>query len=299
MPVGQAVKRMKISAFQPIIQRLLCCMAVSHSKYWNLVKARVRDPLIFIIAAVALVIAAINVSVKLSDAAGFGAAMPWQNPVTTEYSSVVALILLLPLLFGFFSLRPVSLKTWQSLLLPYLGASIVFSLAHVFLMVAMRTAVWPLLFSGPYSFFNNGFGALLYEYQKDAVTFVSFVLISELQRQVGLAKAKSQQPEPIALKSGAATILLQPAEFLFAKSAGNYAEVTSLSGTQLARITLAELEATLQGRGCDAVRVHRSYIVNRGAIMETSPIAGGDLMIKLRGGDSLRASRRYKDALGV
>ena len=77
----------------------------------------------------------------------------------------------------------------------------------------------------------------------------------------------------------------------------NYAQITSLSATQLARITLAELEALLQANGCDAVRIHRSCIVNRAAILETTPIAGGDLTVKLRGGENLRASRRYKDKL--
>ncbi len=272
------------------------------TKYRQLVKARTRDPLIDIIVVVTLVIAAINVSIKLSDAAGFGVPMVWQNPVTTEYSSAVALIIILPLLFAFFDARPLSLKNWHHQLLPYIGASLLFSLAHVLLMVGLRMAVWPLVFDGPYRFFAGGPGALLYEYQKDAITFVAFLLVAQLQRQMIAAKAAGQlpkPPEPITLKSGAATILLQPQEFLLAKSAGNYAEVTSLSGTQLARITLTELEATLQAHGCDAVRVHRSTIVNRAAIMETTPIAGGDLMVKLRGGDSLRASRRYKEALGV
>jgi len=272
------------------------------SNYGRLAKTRIRDPLIYGIAVVALVIAAINVSIKLSDAAKFGAPMVWQNPATTEYSSVLALILILPLLFAFFDTRMLSLKNWPQQLIPYIAASLLFSLAHVFLMAGMRTAVWPLLFDGPYDFFAGDPGVLLYEYQKDAVTFVIFVLIAQLQHQMIAAKAAGHQakpPEPITLKSGAATILLQPKEFLLAKSAGNYAEVTSLSGTQLARITLTELESTLQAHGCDAVRVHRSTIVNRAAIMETTPIAGGDLMVKLRGGDSLRASRRYKDALGV
>ncbi len=270
------------------------------SNYRRLAKARTRDPLIYSIAVITLVIAAINVSIKLSDAAGFGAPLVWQNPVTTEYSSVAALILILPLLFAFFDTRPLSLNNWHQQLLPYIAASLLFSLAHVFLMVGMRIAVWPLLFDAPYRFFAGGPGALLYEYQKDLVTFATFLLIAQLQRQMIAARAAGQQPkpsEPVTLKSGAATILLQPQEFLLAKSAGNYAEVTSLSGTQLARITLRELEATLQAHGCDAVRVHRSTIVNRAAIMETTPIAGGDLMVKLRGGDSLRASRRYKDRL--
>lgn len=267
--------------------------------YLQLACARLRDPLLYVIAAVTLVIAAVNVSTKLSDAADFGAALPWQDPVTTEYSSATALILLLPFLFAFFEKHPFSLNTWHRLLLPYILASILFSLLHVFTMVMARQIAWPLLLEGQYDFFGDGVGALIYEYRKDAITFLLYGLIAELQRQLHLAKtAREQVGNPITLKSGATTILLQPAEFLFAKSAGNYAEITSISGTQLARTTLARLEKALQEKGCDAARIHRSYIVNRAAIMETVPIAGGDFKVKLRGGEILRASRRYKNKLG-
>jgi len=273
-------------------------MHEAFKSYLHLACTRLRDPLLHVIAAVTLVIAAVNVSTKLSDAADFGAALPWQDPVTTEYSSATALILLLPFLFAFFEKHPFSLNAWHRLLLPYVSASILFSLLHVFMMVTARQIAWPFLFGGHYTFFDNGVGALIYEYRKDTITFLLYGLIAELQRQMHLAKAARRQGgTPIILKSGATTILLHPTEFLFAKSAGNYAEITSVSGTQLARTTLAKLEKALQEQGCDAARIHRSYIVNRAAIMETIPIAGGDFKVKLRGGGTLRASRRYKNKL--
>lgn len=296
--LGQAVSICKIETFQPSRACYSDCMKQGLQIYWQQVKSRMRDPLLYSIAVVTLVIAAVNVSTKLSDAADYGRALPLSNPLTTEYSSGLALIIMLPFLFAFFSMRPVSLKNWYLQLPPYILASIIFSLIHVFLMVTTRQLAWPLLFDGPYNFFAGGISELIYEYRKDAITFLMYLLIAELQRQILLAKsAKAAAIEPVTLKSGATTILLQPAEFLFAKSAGNYAEVTSLSGTQLARTTLSDLEALLRQSGCNAVRIHRSCIVNRTAIMETSPIAGGDLNVKLRGGETLRASRRFKNGL--
>ena len=257
-----------------------------------------RDPLLYIIAAATLIIATVNVSTKLSDADSYGAEMAWQNPATTEFSSGFALIIIMPFLFAFFDHQAITFGNWHRKLSFYIVASILFSLTHVFLMVGARQLAWPILFDRSYDFFAGGPGALLYEYQKDVVTFLMYLLIATLQRQVILARtAKASTTDPIMLKSGSTTILLQPAEFLFAKSAGNYAEITSLSGTHLARITLAELGRLLQSTGSDAVRIHRSCIVNRTAILETAPIAGGDLSVKLRGGERLRASRRYKDQL--
>lgn len=269
-----------------------------HKIYLQKAIARTHDPLLYVIAGVTLVIAGVNVSTKLSDAADYGSALPLSNPMTTEFSSGAALILLMPFLFAFFDMKPLSQEKWDKIAFPYIAASIVFSLTHVFLMVLIRKAAWPLLYDAPYEFFARGYGELLYEYRKDAITFLLYVLVGELQLQIGLAKAaKHNLPDPITLKSGATTILLQPGEFLFAKSAGNYAEITTISGEHLARVTLAELETALKEKGCDAARIHRSYIVNRKAIAETNPIAGGDIAVRLRGGQTLRASRRYKENL--
>jgi two-component system LytT family response regulator len=44
------------------------------------------------------------------------------------------------------------------------------------------------------------------------------------------------------------------------------------------------------------VRIHRSIIVNRPAIAEVRPIAGGDHTVLLRGGQRLRLSRTYRSA---
>lgn len=269
-----------------------------HKTYLQKAKARISDPLLYLIAGVTLVIAGVNVTTKLSDAADYDGVLPLSNPMTTEFSSGAALILMMPFLFAFFDMKPLAQGKWHKIIFPYIAASVVFSLTHVFLMVLIRQAAWPFLFDAPYDFFASGHNELLYEYRKDAITFMLYVLIAELQRQIKLANAtKHVAPDPIILKSGATTILVQPAEFLFAKSAGNYAEITTTGGEHLARITLAELEAILREKGCAAARIHRSYIVNRKAIAETSPIAGGDIKVRLRGGQTLRASRRYKENL--
>jgi LytTr DNA-binding domain len=266
--------------------------------YATSLKASLRDPLVYLLGVLTLVVAAVNVSTKLADAESFGTPMPWQNPVTTEYSSAAAIILLLPFLMAFFKVLPISLQNWHRRLLPYFGASLLFSLLHVALMVLVRNLAWPPLFDVPYDFFAGGYDALIYEYRKDAMSFLVYTLAAALQQQIRQAKAaKVPEHEPVTLKSGATTILLQSAEFLYAKSASNYADITCTTGTHLARITLAELETLLRAKDCDIVRIHRSTLINRAAILETSPIAGGDLSVKLRGGETLRASRRYKDQL--
>ncbi|MBO6504515.1 MAG: LytTR family transcriptional regulator [Kordiimonadaceae bacterium] len=266
--------------------------------YQRALGLRWRDPVLLTIAVITLLIGVVNVQTSISDAANLGRELSPLKESLGEYTSIFIIILMLAPVFAFFDTYPITRQNWQKRAVPYLGASVAFSLVHVSLMVLVRKLLWPMLIGGSYEFFDEDYDAAFYEYRKDLVTFLLCVLVWELQRQIRQAKSSAAQAaDPITLKSGATTILLQPAEFLYAKSAGNYAEVTSLSGTQLARITLTELAELLNDKGCNAVRIHRSVIVNRGAIMETAPIAGGDLTVKLRGGETLRASRRFKNAL--
>lgn len=266
--------------------------------YKEALRTRRGDPILLVIAIITLIIGVVNVQTSVKDAADLGRQVSTLQEATGEFTSIAVIILMLVPVFALFDSLPLTRANWKHTLLPYLAFSVAFSAIHIFLMVMIREGLWPHLVGGEYEFFTTGFAEALYEYRKDAVTFGLYVLIWELQRQIRQAKASAKViADPISLKSGATTILLQPAEFLYAKSAGNYAEVTSLSGTQLARITLSDLADLLQAKDCDAVRIHRSVIVNRSAVMETAPIAGGDVTVKLRGGEVLRASRRYKDAL--
>lgn len=270
-----------------------------NSHFGKQLKCYLKSPVVWAAVLVTLVIGAVNVATKIDDFANAGRSIDWRQPIVTEYSSALMIILLLPFVFAFFERTPITQENWLKRVPTYATISILFSAFHVAGMVLIRKIIWPVLWDGPYQFFGHWFWTSFYEYRKDTITFLLLYFIFFLDQQLRLAKEKPAAPEPITLKSGATTILLQPAEFLYAKSAGNYAEVTSLSGTQLARVTLKKLENLLINSGCNVARIHRSCIVNRSAIMETSPIAGGDLTVKLRGGETLRASRRYRDNLEI
>jgi DNA-binding LytR/AlgR family response regulator len=83
----------------------------------------------------------------------------------------------------------------------------------------------------------------------------------------------------------------------WAKAADNYVEVKANGVTHLARMTLAALETQLRLAGIDAVRVHRSYVVNRAWISEIIPSGDGDFRIRMSDGSELRGSRRYRENL--
>ena len=81
--------------------------------------------------------------------------------------------------------------------------------------------------------------------------------------------------------------------------ADDYAEVVTTSGRHLVRLTLAELEQSLDP--ARFLRVHRSRIVNIDRIARAEPAGGGRLLLHMQDGEAVGASRagtrRLRDRL--
>jgi len=71
--------------------------------------------------------------------------------------------------------------------------------------------------------------------------------------------------------------------------ADDYAEVTTLEGKHLVRMTLAEFEKSLDP--ARFIRIHRSRIVNVERIERAEPAGGGRLLLHMQDGEAIPASR--------
>jgi hypothetical protein len=73
------------------------------------------------------------------------------------------------------------------------------------------------------------------------------------------------------------------------KGADDYAEVATLDGRHLVRMTLTEFEQTLTSK--NFIRVHRSHIVNVDRVAHAEPAGGGRLLLHMEDGELIPASR--------
>jgi DNA-binding LytR/AlgR family response regulator len=71
--------------------------------------------------------------------------------------------------------------------------------------------------------------------------------------------------------------------------ADDYAEVATLSGRHLVRMTLNQFEKTLEGG--IFIRIHRSRIVNVDPIVRAEPAGGGRMLLHMEDGEIVQASR--------
>lgn len=79
------------------------------------------------------------------------------------------------------------------------------------------------------------------------------------------------------------------ADIVSIAGADDYAQVTTATGSHLARMTLAEFEAVLNP-AC-FLRVHRSRIVNTRCILRAEPAGSGRLLLHMSAGEPVPSSR--------
>ncbi|OBP13809.1 hypothetical protein A5320_18040 [Rheinheimera sp. SA_1] len=251
-----------------------------------------------------------------------GNMLPLWEPFLWEYSSMLATLLLAPLLVWWFDRHPLRLTQLRALLLAHLLGSLLFSLAHTGLMVGCRELVYGLLGRG-YDF-GPWLRELFYEYRKDAWGYLFLLGLYQLlqfvyHRLTGDATLISGDDEP-GVKAGqnteneavTAAVPLQPnspqhflvkkldREFLVAisdiewlEACGNYVNLHCKGRIYPLRATLSQTMLQLELQGFS--RIHRSFAVNHRHIDNISYQPSGDGELVLKNGQQLALSRRFKE----
>ncbi|MDC8832450.1 LytR/AlgR family response regulator transcription factor [Alteromonas gilva] len=241
----------------------------------------------------------------------------WE-PFVWEYSSALSTLLCLLPLFWFWRRYPLRFARPGKQLAMHLLASLVFSVCHVVLMVGMRE----LVYSGVGGDYNFGpwLREFVYEYRKDLLGYVNFLVLFQLCRfaysrikgeanfigenapnrdAAGLNDVShnhsSAPPEHLLVKKLDKEFLVNVADIEWMESSGNYVNLHAAGSVYPLRSTLSKLTDTLAERGF--IRVHRSYAVNRHKITSVSYNNSGDGDVMLSNGRQVNLSRRYKDKL--
>ena len=224
-----------------------------------------------------------------------------------EGSSAIALLVLVPVMVWFTGRWPVHLDNWRQRLPLYAAASVAWSMLHVGLMVGMRKLVYA-WHGGTYVFGD----AFVYEYLKDARTFLGIVLllhvyrmlVRRLQGEASLLAAPDDDSAPVEPVERPSRFLVRKLgrEFLVAaddiewvQASGNYANLHVRGKVYPLRSTLTELETRLDP--ARFARVHRSHLVNLARIASIEPLDSGDARLHLVDGVVVPCSRRYREPL--
>lgn len=258
--------------------------------------------------ALTIAITIVNATSTLMEVARDGGEIHPLRPWLIEGTSALYVLILF---FGLLRLErrfPVEASNWRTHIPIQILGAVIWSILHVVAMGYTRELIFPYLLDWDYHFFAHPgpLEVFFYEFRKDILTYTLQLMALSALRTIEwhrleaiAARQAARQDHRLTLKCGGRTMHVEASGFLSAKAAGNYVEVRLQNGEHLARMTLAELEKQLADAGIGAVRVHRSWLVNRSAITEVRPTGEGDVVLTLSNGDTIPGSRRYRDRLNA
>lgn len=108
------------------------------------------------------------------------------------------------------------------------------------------------------------------------------------------APAPRRYLERLAVKLDQRTIMVPLSDVYLLEASGNYVTLHTAKGNHLVRETLTALESRLDP--ARFVRIHRRFLVDLTATRELQPWFGGDQMLVLRNGETVKVSRRFRDS---
>jgi len=232
---------------------------------------------------------------------------PWEAITWESSSALAALLLVLPIVW-LTRRYPLQWRDWKALIGIHLLASIIYTVAHVLLMVGCRELVYAWM-GGNYNF-GNWSSELAYEYLKDARSYLGLVLMIEgyrfvLRRLKGEARwpdpagpdieKSSDRPERFLVKMLGREFLVPADKVESVSAAGNYVNLHVAGRDYPLRSTMKDLMARLDP-DCFQ-RVHRSHAIHIDRLREIQPGEHGDATLVLHSGQSLPCSRSYRDRL--
>ncbi len=99
------------------------------------------------------------------------------------------------------------------------------------------------------------------------------------------------EPDRMVVKSGDRLVFVAFDELEFIRASANYVSLHFAGKICEVRETITAMEARLPTQRF--VRIHRSYIVNLGAVVEVYPAGGGEYMLSLKSGRQLPVGASY------
>lgn len=233
----------------------------------------------------------------------------WE-PFVWEYSSGISVLLLFPLMVVLLRRLPFSWQSIKRSIFLYFLASIIFSLLHVGIMVAIRKLSY-FLVQRNYDFGDLWY-ELFYEYRKDLWAFIFFIGIIKayefiLNRLAGEANPIEQGEDNnqtvandidrLLVKKLGKEFIIKITDVEWLESSGNYVNLHIAGRIYPTRATLTQLSEQISSKGF--CRIHRSHAINLNCVESITPLSSGDSEVKLNNGKVLNLSRRYKDSFKV
>ncbi len=249
------------------------------------------------VTGLTLLFAVVNALTVGDDLAEAGAVVAAWEPWAWELTSAAFWIAIaIPLIRLLRRLRPPRLD-WPRAALAIGLLSLPLCAAHLGWLAVSRGLVYAAM--GSRYGYDWGPAGLVYEWRKDLLSLVMFGVIGLLldRPETPAPAAAPAPPGPfrLAVRDGASMRWFTATEIERIEAAGNYVELHTARGPVLHRATLAVVAHALAPHGF--VRIHRSRLVRRDAVLAVTATPAGDFEARLASGATVAGSRRFRGNL--
>jgi len=215
--------------------------------------------------------------------------------ITEQLTSAAGVLAMVGFVAWWLNHFPIRKASPVSTIAGHLVGSVVFTLGHYTIMIALRKLMYflnGLSYGWPASLMSN----LTFEYQKDIKIYIGIVIVITVYRLFlggeNRLQVKPRTNQKILVQTGSGEAVLRYDQIDFLESARNYIVVHASNREYLVRNTMSDLLSKLTGK--DFVRSHRSYAVNLNKVEEIRPTQSGHV-IRVTGGREIPLSRNYRD----
>jgi len=235
---------------------------------------------------------------QVADFARIDVSVNSWEPFIWEYTSAVSLLLVFPLILFTDSRFPLTRASLVRAVPAHLLASIIFSLLHVAGMVGLRKLIYSSV--GAQYDFGSVPAELFYEYRKDLLTYVFFLLIIYGFRYLrerssganyGVPEERSSGIPEFRVKLAGRERVVKVTDVDWVEAAGNYLLLHVGDKAHPLRETMKRFEERFDET---FVRVHRSAIVNRSRISSIRTGHGSGKEVVLDSGEVVPCGRSYQ-----
>ncbi|MFQ3244420.1 MAG: hypothetical protein ACJAYF_000428 [Arenicella sp.] len=243
--------------------------------------------------------------VAIMDSYRYGADTNAWEIASWEGTSMIALLMLIPLIVYLDSRIPWRWSNLKVAVPAHVLFSLIFSVLHVGMMVGMRKLIYWL--NDSYYDFGSIIEQFFYEYLKDARAYAIILAIIYLYRHLilrlqgeasllGKSETSNQndsQSDRILVKKLGREFLIKINDIEHIEAAGNYVNLHINKRVYPLRETLTKIQQRLD----DATfkRIHRSHIINLNLVAEIKPLESGDAQVLLSSGRVIPMSRTYRN----
>lgn len=254
----------------------------------------------------AIISAWINSLSVLDDFQRLGLDIYSWEPYCWEFSSALAWLALIPLIIAFERRVPLHTDHLVRHLLWHVLFSVVISVLHVAGMVLIREATYSSM--GLSYDFGHWPTELLYEYRKDAMSYVSVLAVVLLYRFVisrirgeallvanGEDASSIERPDRLLIRKLGREFIIRVEDIEWIEASGNYMNLHLDGRIYPLRSTMKALIKQLDPRRF--VRIHRSFVVNLDRVAEIIPGESNDATVVMDQGERLALSRRYRESI--